>query len=230
MKRMKRILFALPASIFALVNLSACADSIGGRVVSWKEQALLHDGSVMEISRTIRIGGHNVIYPSNYTEQSITFNLPASKREITWEEPFKRDMGGTSLQPITVEADGDTAYVVTSPINCLTYSYWGKPNPPYIIYAYSGNRWRQIALTDLPGYVKRPNIVVSGPATTKLKMDVSLLTVEQIDTLNKKLLLPQLKSILREPIGQSSMITRCPNYTKHGDRWEAQYPYPNSSQ
>ncbi|WP_371367553.1 hypothetical protein ACA097_27815 [Pseudomonas sp. QL9] len=224
MKRMKGNLFVLPASIFALVSLSACADSIGGRVVSWKEQALLHDGSVMEVSRTVRIGGHNVMYPSNYTEQSITFTLPETGKEITWEEPFKSDMGGTSLQPITVEVEKETAYIVSSPINCITYSYWGMPNPPYIIYAYRGDQWGQIALADLPEYVKRPNIIVSGPATTKERMGVSLFTVEQVDSLNKSLSYPQLNSILRGPVGPESMITSCLKYTRHGTAWETRNP------
>lgn len=208
---------------------TACAVGNGGRVVSWKEQALLQNGAVLEIDRSIRLGGYDVMYPSNYTEQRISFSMPGVGRKIIWTDPFDKDMGGSSLQPIAVGVGNDDAYVVSSPINCLAYTKWGRPNPPYIVFEFSKNKWEEISIEKLPRNIRQANIVISAPAMVKERLDIEEFTVKKIRELNSRVPLLHLKEIARSQVGPESQITNCPIYTrtKHGG-WRAVNPNSGS--
>lgn len=113
------------------VSMSADAGLFGLGGTSWKEEVLLHDGSKIVVERSVERGGrHEIGQEPPYKEQSLVFIMPGTNQRVTWEDHYSEDIGTASFLPMLIDIVKDTAYLVASPMGCLSYNKWGRPNPP----------------------------------------------------------------------------------------------------
>jgi len=183
------------------VSMSADAGLLGFGGDSWKEEVLLHDGSKLIAERTVKRGGrHEIGQQPPVKEESMVFNLPTTNERITWKSEFSADIGFADFMPLLLDIFHGTAYVVTSPVGCLSYNKWGRPNPPYVVFKYQGKEWQRIPLQELPAEFKIPNLIISSPDNEVKKMGKSLVTVAMVQRANSDLTQPEFKTILREGV------------------------------
>ena len=175
--------------------------SFGG--TSWKEEVLLHDGRKVIVARSIDRGGrHEVGQQPPVKEESLTFTMPTTNERITWKSEYSKDVGFADFMPLLVDIVQGTAYVVTSPVGCLSYNKWGRPNPPYVVFKYDGKEWQQITLQELPLEIKAPNLIISSPDNAVDRIGKRFVTAEDVRNLNNRLTQPEYKTILREPLAK----------------------------
>lgn len=183
-------------------SMSACA--MGG--TSWKEEVLLHDGSKILVERNlIRKGRHEPFQRPGIGEQRLSFTLPSIKRQVVWKDDYSEDLGSANFIPLMLEIDKDAAYLVATPMGCLSYNKWGRPNPPYVVFKYQGKAWDRITLEELPARFKTPNLIVSAPDDAVKEVGGSLISAEKVKELNNRRVAagteqPHLRHILREPL------------------------------
>jgi len=123
--------------------MNACAST------SWKEEAQLHDGSKIIVKRYVSRGGrHEIGQKPPYDEQRLAFVIPDTDEEVTWEDIYSADLGSANFLPMLVGIVNGTAYLVVSPMGCLSYNKWGRPNPPYVIFKYQHKEWSRISIQD----------------------------------------------------------------------------------
>lgn len=214
-----RVLLSVGTLLIVSGGLTGCSRVAGGKVYDWKEDVVLHDGKHLSVTRKVRVGGHNVMHPSNYTDQTISFTAPSNYLELTWSEPFKSYMGGTTLIPLTVDIKDGAAYISAIPVNCIAYTYWGRPNPPYVIFRNTGGGWQRIGMENMPTEFSRPNIIVSDPAEEIKRGGTSDFSARQVNELNKGLRYIELKKIVREPGAWDMGLSECPQYTYKNGTW-----------
>ncbi|MEI8014005.1 MAG: hypothetical protein WCH20_04125 [Nitrospira sp.] len=195
--------------LFLTLGVSMSAYGYGGD--SWKEEVLLHDGSKIMITRTVERGGrHEVGQKPPYKEQGLSFTLPGTNQTITWEDHYSQDIGTANFLPMALEISGGTPYLVVSPMGCLSYNKWGRPNPPYVIFQYQGKEWKRISLQELPTEIKMPNLIFSSPDIEVEKFGKRFVSAEMIKQLINGYKQLEYKTILREPMNQGSGATSCP--------------------
>lgn len=146
--------------LFFGINITACSG--GDR---WKEEALLHDGSIIMVERFQTYGGMGEIGQSApVKEHTVTFSLPDSSEKISWTSPYSEEFGRTNFNLLALHIKDGTPYVIVEPNLCLSYNKWGRPNPPYVIFKYHNKTWQRIQLAELPTEFKTINLVaVSKP-------------------------------------------------------------------
>jgi len=196
------------------VSMGACS------AVSWKEEALLHDGSKIVVVRTVERGGrHEIGQRPPIKEQSLSFVLPSIDQRITWEDSYSEDIGAASFLPMQLEIFNDTPYIVATPMGCLSYNKWGRPNPPYVIFKHDGNKWKRITLQELPVESKTPNLIISSPDSKAKQIPQSLISAETIKELNANFKQPEYQTILREPVKSGIGITSCEELIHYKCGW-----------
>lgn len=177
------------------VSMSACS------AVSWKEEALLHDGRKIVVTRSQSHGGRREIgQPSPIKEHAITFTLPSSNQTITWRDEFSEEIGHSNFDLLALHILNGIPFIVASPDGCLSYNKWGRPNPPYVIFKYDGNAWQRIPLSEFPAEFKEINLVIN---TLRHEMEISSqspVRAELIKKLNSSLVQPEYKTILRDAL------------------------------
>lgn len=197
-------------SLMAATSADAGLFGFGGD--SWQEEVLLHDGRKMVITRSQTYGGrHEVGQPSPIKEHTITFTLPGSQKTITWTSEYGEDLGRTNFHLLAVHVLNGTPYLVTEPNLCLSYNKWGRPNPPYVFFKYDGQVWHRIPLEAFPAEFSTLNVAISldtGHVQEMIKL--GLMPAENIRQRNSRLVQPEYKTILREPVANE----RCPQYPK----------------
>ena len=152
-------------------SMSANAGLFGFGGTSWKEEVLLHDGSKIIVERSIDRGGrHEIGQQPPVKEESMAFTLPATNERITWKSEFSADIGYADFQPLLLDIFQGKAYVVASPVGCLAYNKWGRPNPPYVIFKYQAKAWQRITMQELPAELNKPNLIISSPDNEVEKM------------------------------------------------------------
>lgn len=207
---LKRVRSAVPFALTFGTCLSACAGLPGLGSTSWKEEALLHDGRKIIVSRTVERGGrHEIGQQPPIKEQSIRFTLPGTNELVTWEDAFSQDIGGAAFLPMTLGISDGIAYLVVKPMGCLSYNKWGRPNPPYVIFKYQNSRWSNINIQGLPIDIKTPNLISSSPDDFAKKSRESIISSETIKAFTAEYKQPESKTILREPMARE----RCPQYS-----------------
>jgi hypothetical protein len=178
---------------------------------SWKEEALLHDGSKIIVERTVERGGrHEVGQKPPYKEQSLSFTLPGTNQTITWEDHYSQDLGSANFLPMMLDISEGTPYIVVHPMGCLSYNKWGRPNPPYVIFQYQGQKWKRISLQELPADIKSLNLIFSSPDIQVEKFGKRFVSAEMIKQLINDYKQPEYKTILREAMMQGAGKTSCP--------------------
>ena len=182
--------------------LSACASN---GIKEWKEEVLLHDGSKLIVERSVERGGrHEIGQEPPIKEQSLTFVLPGTSQNVTWEDKFTADVGGANFLPMQLEISKDTPYLVVVPMGCLAYNKWGRPNPPYVVFKYQGGAWQRIPLRELSAELTIPNMIFSSPDTEARKSGQRVVSAETIKTLYGRYKQPEYRTILRKPLANAS--------------------------
>lgn len=177
---------------------------------SWKEEALQPDGAKIIVERSVaRKGRHEIGQRPAIGNQSLTFTMPGTGREVKWEDAYSEDVGGGNFSPMLLGVLKDKAYVLASPTGCLSYNKWGRPNPPYVVFRYEGKEWKRIALADLPAEFKLPNLIISSPDDEVEKSGTRVITAEMVGRMNQGFGQAEYKSILREVL----VTERCPQYS-----------------
>lgn len=130
MKHLKGILGLLISILILGTSINALGFlGLGGDC--WKEEVLLHDGSKIIVERTVERGGrHEIGQKPPYKEQRLVFAMPGTNQQITWEDNFSEDVGSANFLPMLLDVRNDVAYLVVSPMGCLSYNKWELPNPP----------------------------------------------------------------------------------------------------
>lgn len=183
-------------------GMSACA--MGG--TSWKEEVLLHDGSKILVERTLtRKGRHEPFQRPTIGEQRLSFTLPATKHQVIWKDEYSEDLGSANFLPMMLEVDKDTAYLVATPMGCLSYNKWGRPNPPYVVFKYQDKTWNRIALQELPARFETSNLIVSAPDDAVKQTGQSLITAGMVKELNAGFKQPEYQNVVREPLKPGAM-------------------------
>ena len=183
----------------ASMNADAGLFGLGG--TSWKEEVLLHDGGKIIVTRTVERGGrHEIGQQPPIKEQSLSFTLPGTNENVTWEDKFTEDVGGANFLPMQLEIRKDTAYLVVYPMGSLSFMKWGSPNPPYVAFKYQGKAWQRIALQELPAEFKLPNLIFSSPDDEAKKTGQNIVSAETIKSIYARYKQPEYKTILRTPL------------------------------
>ena len=181
------------------VSMSADAGLFGFGGTNWKEEVLLHDGSKIIVDRSVEHGGrHEIGQKPPYKEQSLAFTMPGTNQKVTWEDKFSEDVGSANFLPMLLDVRDGVAYLVASPMGCLSYNKWGRPNPPYVIFKYDGKEWQRIPLQELPTEIKTPNLIFSAPDIQVEKSGKNFMSVEMIKAITSGYRQPEYKTILRE--------------------------------
>ena len=219
------IVRAVSAAISLLVTASlAHAGIFGIGGTSWKEAALLHDGSTIVVARTVTLGGrHEVGQEPPIKEQTLAFSMPGSNESVVWHDKFTEEIGGANFLPMYLEIHKGSAYLVAYPMGCLSYEKWGRPNPPYVVFIYQSKEWRRVALKDFPNEFKTPNLIFSSPDREAKKIGQAVVSPEKIRALYDGYQQPEYKTILREPVARG----RCPQYSSGP---KAPMPIPQKSE
>lgn len=182
-------------------SMNADAGWFGFGGTSWKEEALLHDGSKVVVERWQNYGGrHEIGQAPPIKEQTMTFVVPGTKERLTWKSEYGEELGRTNFIPIALHILNDAPYVIATPHLCLSYNKWGRPNPPYVIFKHDKGEWRRIPLQELPGEFKDVNLVVSTKGEEKALTAESVVAALMVRKLNQDMKQPEYRSILREVI------------------------------
>src|SRR5574340_506115 len=196
------------------MSMSACS------ATSWKEEVLLHDGSKVVVKRTVERGGrHEIGQRAGATNETLSFTLPGTGQAVTWEDKFSEDIGSSNFNLLMLEILDGTAYLVASPMGCLSYNKWGRPNPPYVVFKYQGNEWQRIALHELPAELKIPNLVISSPDDAAEKASHGVVSAETIKNLNSTVRQPEYKTILREAMPEARIKQMCEELIFYKGSW-----------
>ncbi|MHB1198394.1 MAG: hypothetical protein ACYCZ6_02320 [Polaromonas sp.] len=204
--------FRTLGSVLALAfGLGACAalPAMGaGGADSWKEEVLLHDGQKIIVERNQTYGPRPVIdkWPK-IKEQTLSFTLPGSTRELTWKSEYAEDIGGNmNFVPLALHVLESRPYVIATPVGCLGYNKWGRPNPPYVVFKHDGKTWQRIPLTELPTQFKDINLVVGTSARAAEALTaLPLVDVEAVRRFNRDVRPVEFKTILREPLAKGTV-------------------------
>ena len=201
--------------LFLGVSMSANAGLFGFGGTSWKEEVLLHDGSKMVVERSQSRGGrHEIGQAPPVKEHSITFTLPGTNKALAWKDEFSEEIGHSNFDLLALHVLNGSAYLVTSPFGCFSYNKWGRPNPPYILFKYTGTVWTQIHISELPMEFRNINLVPDTHNNEKKLTSQDVVSAEQVNDFNKWFKQPEFRTILREPVksGEGSLVN-CPDYS-----------------
>jgi hypothetical protein len=201
MKHLKRALSVIILILtMIVVTIMTASGFLGLGETSWKEEVLLHDGSKIIINRSVARGGrHEIGQKPPFKEQSIVFDMPGTNQRVRWEDKFSEDLGMANFLPMLLDVSKDVAYLVASPMGCLSYNKWGRPNPPYVVFKYDEKGWLRIPLKELPPEIKTPNLIFSMPDIEVERAGTRFITAEKIKTIISGYKQPEYKTILREP-------------------------------
>lgn len=210
MKYAKRTQGLLVAILIMGTSMNAFG-FLGFGGTSWKEEVLLHDGSKIIVKRSVERGGrHEIGQKAPYKEQRLVFAMPGTNQQVRWEDKFSEDLGMANFLPMLLDVRDGVAYLVVSPMGCLSYNKWGRPNPPYVIFKYDGKAWQRIPLEELPTEIKTPNLIFSMPDIEVEKAATQFMTAEKIKAIISGYKQPEYKTIVREPLAAGSL---CPDWS-----------------
>lgn len=187
--------------VFLAIPPTANAGLFGFGGTNWQEEVLLHDGKKLVVDRSVTRGGpHEVGQRGSYTKETLAFTHPTTGRSIIWEDNATKDIGTSSFLPMALDIYEGSVYLVANPMGCLAYNKHGRPNPPYVVFKYSGKTWEKVALHELPSETKSLNLIFSSPDTEVERLGKRFVDTETIKRINDEYRQPKYRSILREAI------------------------------
>ena len=110
--------------------------------------------------------------------------MPVTGESVRWVDIYSEDIGTASFLPMVLDVAGGIACVVATPMGCLSYKKWGRPNPPYVVFKHEDEEWKRISLQELPEEIKTPNIIFGSPGNHVKKLAVYSVKVEEIQKIN----------------------------------------------
>lgn len=209
-----------------LLSMGTSIDAFGflgfGNSVSWKEEVLLHDGSKIIVERSVERGGrHEIGQRSPYKQQSLAFTVPDGKQQVVWKDTFSKELGMANFLPMLLDIHINTAYLVVSPMGCLSYNKWGRPNPPYVVFKFDGSVWTRIQLEELPVEIKKSNLIFSAPDLAVEKAGTRFMSAEMIKSIISGYKQPEYQNIMREPVelGTEGSSVNCEQLIYYKGAW-----------
>lgn len=207
-------------AFIATFSLNACAGLFGIGSTSWKEEVLLHDGQKIIVERSLERGGrHEIGQRSGATNETLSFTMPGTKQSVTWNDKYSEDIGSSNFNLIMLEIANGSAYLVASPMGCLSYNKWGRPNPPYVVFKYQSTAWLRIPLPELPTELVQPNLVISSPDNAAKNASGSVISTETIKRLNGRARQPEYKTIVREALSKERLEQMCEERVLYKGYW-----------
>lgn len=186
------------AAALYLLTLNAFAGWFGFGGTTWQEEVLLHDGNKLVVERSVTRGGpHEIGQQGSYTKETLTFRHPATTKMITWEDNATPDLRASGFLPMALDVYPDGVYLVLSPMGCLSYNKWGRPNPPYVVFRFVDKTWNRVDLSELPAETKAPNMISSSPDTEVERIGKRFIDSETIKRITNEYRQPENKTILR---------------------------------
>jgi hypothetical protein len=205
--------------------MGAWAQTGRSDAITWKEEALQHDGNKVIVERAVKRGGrHEVGQQPPIKEQSLAFTLPGSQQKVIWQDPFTADVGGANFLPMLLETQKGVAYLVVHPMGCPSYNKWGRPNPPYVVFKYQDWQWARIALQELPAEFKTPNLIFSSPDDEARNSGQAIVSAETIRKLYAGYRQPEYKTILRQPLAKEKIVEMCGDRVLYKGHWIVDSP------
>lgn len=206
--------------IRSLALLAAALGTTAHAETRWQEEVLLHDGSKIIVTRVAERGGrHEIGQEPPIREQNLSFTMPGTTRSVTWEDRYSADVGGANFNLKLLDISHGTAYVMGMAAGCLSYNKWGRPNPPYVIFAYDGEKWQRVPLEALPAEIKTPNLIPSSPDHEAKKAGEGVIPAEKIRALYEGYRQPEYKTILREPLPKRRIDGMCEELILYKGSW-----------
>lgn len=196
-------------------SMSACAT---GSSISWKEEALLHDGRKIVVERFYNLGGYAAIdsRERQALDEIVTFKSPDTGKAIIWKTDFRDSVPEpNSLNLLLLDIVNGTPYIATYPAGCIAYNKWKRPNPIYVFFKHEGDEWKRVSLEEFPAELSRTNIIVGRPPVSLLK---SFYTAEQVDEKNYYLEREH-KTILREAMAKERINQMCEELILYKGSW-----------
>lgn len=194
---------------FGLIAISVSTGAFAilgiGDSVTWREEARLHDGSIMVVERIHRLGGRPTLESRDRAilDEIITFSASGTGQKITWRMSFRDDVPEPNgVNVVLLGIVNNVPYIAGYPAGCIAYNKWNRPNPPQILFKYVDSQWKRIALADFPLQLVQANIIVGGPRSKQLK---PLYSVAQVDEENRDIDTPEYKSILRTAVKRGAV-------------------------
>jgi len=179
------------------------------RHANWKEEVLLHDGRIMVVERSFKLGGYPALEAQERSplDQTITFSPPGKNKKISWVTEYRDDKPEpNSLGALLLDVVDGVPYLATSPAGCIAYKKWGRPNPPYVFFKYVNDKWQQIPLKEFPRELAEANLM--GIPASKLLKPYYNAEASRTER-NSGNVSAYAKTILREAV----KIERCPQYS-----------------
>lgn len=132
--------------------LSGCS-----QFVEWQEEVKMNDGRVIVVTQRRRCEGGNYTAKFGATcvarEAWVTLKIPEiSPDEIVWNE---------SLDPMIVNMDRGTLYIIGLPPHTLEFRKYGATNPPYFAFRWKGG-WRRVPYTEIPAPLRIGNMLIES--------------------------------------------------------------------
>lgn len=141
--------------LLALGLLQACGK---GKDFFWYEEAVQDDGCIVLVKKIE--SGHSASRKEpgannyGYRLPKIELDDPKTGRHITWYPA-----GLPFLLPYALHVHDKVPYVFATFYLSGSYRSFGCPLPPYIVFRWQGDRWKRIALGELPRQFKRHNLL-----------------------------------------------------------------------
>ena len=191
----KRFLFSVVLVFLLSLLLSGC---FLGHSAWWKEEVLLHDGQTIIVDRSQKLGGYPYVASTERTilEEKWQFVIPGTKEKVTWIKDGRFPPQGTMLTMILLDILNGVPYIATVPSVCISYNYWGRPNPPYVFFKYDGKTWQRIKLEEFPAELTESNVIVGRPDYQNRTGTIPIARIKQ----DNRYLEAHLKKIIRQPV------------------------------
>lgn len=221
------------SAVLSLFTLNAFAGWFGFGGASWQEEVLLHDGNKLVVERSVTRGGpHEIGQRGSYTNETLVFAHPGNGETVTWEDKATPDLGTSNFLPMALDIYKDAIYLVASPMGCLAYNKWGRPNPPYVVFKFTGKTWVRVALHELPSETNTLNLIFSSPDTEVERLGKRFVDAETISRITNKYRQPKYRTILRaeieEPEGRCIKTDFYPNAGWLSPDWFSDQPSLNA--
>ena len=199
--RARRTWLWIPLLLAWGLTLNACASTF-----AWKEEVILHDGKTLIVKRTHTYdpkGPREIGQPPPLVEATLTFTVPGTEKEVSWKSDFGRGYQD-NLGLLFLDFQKDVPYIATTPTRCHAYNKWGRPNPPYVFFKYTGE-WTRIPLEEFPSVFREANVLLAPLSNESVKKQVQ-------DAMNRFNVVPaaQIESLNRDSEREHRVLAREP--------------------
>ena len=144
---------SMSARALVSVLISLAVSGCGERIppLKWTEDVKLPDGRVTTLTRYQEFRGtHELGAPPTESNSWFEFKNPETSATVRWQ-------GTRELSTVALMMDGPTPLLLTMP-NFSGPEKFGCPNPPYLLFRFSGTTWQQVIPFAAPISILRVNM------------------------------------------------------------------------